>query len=317
MRPRRVLLVLAILGAVAAVLLLLRRPPVDVDVVDAGPSATVGAVDAGTAPLEIRVGKVDGGKAEVQRGKGGPWEPVATGATLRADDAIRAGPATAIEIEAGGHVVELAAGTDVRVAELTEGLTRYLLGSGFVAADAKGGKGKLQVEVEGTDVAVNATDGRFQMTSNGQGTVAVAAQRGDVRVAASGKEVVLQPGERTLVLPKQAPSAPVAVASSLLLKVSWPAERETNKRVVTIAGRTEAGALVFAMGRPMKVDADGRFSAKVNLAEGQTTLDLVARDASGNVVRQGGPRIVVDSRGAASKFETKDLWQQKETGGGR
>ena len=277
-------------------------------VVDAG--AAAGAADAGPAVFEIVVANVEGA-VEVQRGKGA-WEKVSAGARLHADDAVRTLPGGSVELQAAGAVVRLNESTDVRVAELTEGLTRYLLGRGFVAADAHDDKkrGKvLQVDVDGSDVAVKAADARFSMTSNGEGTVAVAAKDGDVRVASRGKEVVLHRGQRTLVLPEKPPSDPAPLATSLLLKVAWPTEHETNHKVVTVAGRTEAGALVFAMGRPQKVDADGRFRAQVSLSEGANTLDVVAVDASGNLAKAGGQHVVVDTRGAASHFKTDDLWK--------
>ncbi|MCC7072886.1 MAG: hypothetical protein IT383_16280 [Deltaproteobacteria bacterium] len=283
-----------------------RPPPPPPALVDAGASPPV------AMPIpNVRVAKADG-MVEVRRQGSDLWQELSAGAVLAEDDAIRTGAGASVELEAGGHTVTMLAGTDVKVAELTADLTRYLLGSGLLAGAAPGAAGRtLQVDVEGTDVAVRASDGSFRMSSNGAGTVAVAAQEGDVRVAAKGKEVVLKKGERSLVLPGGTPSDAAPLASSLLLKVAWPKQRETNKRVVTITGRSEAGALVFALGRPLKVGADGSFKESLALPEGESRLEVSALDVSGNARREAGPSILVDSKGASSRFQTDDLWKSK------
>lgn len=283
-----------------------RRPPPAPVVDDAGAPPPV----AKPIPT-VSVTKAEG-TVEVRRQGSEVWQPVAVGSVLGADDTIRTGVGATVELEAGGHTVTMLAGTDVKVAELTVDLTRYLLGSGLITAAAPGSAGRaLQVDVEGTDVAVKASDGAFRMSSNGAGTVAVAADEGDVRVAAKGNEVVLKKGERSLVLPGGAPSEPAPLATSLLLKVAWPKQRETNKRVVTVTGRTEAGALVFALGRPVRVGADGTFAENLTLPEGESRLDVAALDVSGNAQRAAGPSILVDSKGASSRFQTDDLWKPK------
>lgn len=285
-----------------------------------GPPPPAPVVDAGPPPAPpkaiptVTIAKVEGtadGTVEVRRQGKEDWQKVAVGAVLAEDDAIRTPPGATVELEAGGNTVTLLPGTDVKVAELTTDLTRYLLGSGLLAGDAPAAAGRtLQVDVDGTDVAVKTADGRFRMSSNGAGTVAVAAQDGDVRVSAKGKEVVLKKGERSLVMAGGAPSDPAPLATSLLLKVAWPKQRETNKRVVTLTGRTEAGALVFALGRPVKVAADGSFTEKLTLPEGETQLRVAAVDVSGNDQREAGPKVFVDSKGASSRFKTDDLWQK-------
>lgn len=303
--PALGLLLVAIAGA-ALWWALAQRPPPPPLVVDAGPPPPPVKVIP-----NVTIAKADG-KVEVRRQGSEDWQEGAVGAVLGANDAIRTAPGATVELEAGGNTVTLLPGTDVKVAELTADLTRYLLGSGLLAGDAPAAAGRtLQVDVDGTDVAVKASDGRFRMSSNGSGTVAVAAQQGDVRVAAKGREVVLKKGERSLVLPGGAPSDPAPLATSLLLKVAWPKQRETNKRVVTITGRTEAGALVFALGRPVRVGADGAFQAKLTLPEGETQLRVAALDVSGNEKGEAGPRVLVDTKGASSRFETDDLWKTK------
>lgn len=307
---RLVLVLLAVVVVIAGAVLWwasLHGPPTPPPRVDAGPPPP-----PPPAPIPtVTIAKAEG-QVEVRRQGKESWEPAALGAILGQDDVIRTAAGATVELEAGGNTVTLLPGTDVKIAELTSDLTRYLLGSGLLAGDAPAGAGRtLQVDVEGTDVAVKAQGGRFRMSSNGAGTVAVAAQDGDVRVAAKGKEVVLKKGERSLVLPGAAPTDAAPLATSLLLKVAWPKQRETNKRVVTLTGRTETGALVFALGRPVKVAADGTFSEKLTLPEGETQLRVAAVDVSGNEQDEQGPKVLVDTKGASSRFQTDDLWQTK------
>ena len=307
---RLVLILLAFVVVVAGAVLWwasLHGPPTPPPRTDAGPPPPPPA-----APIpSVTIAKAEG-RVEVRRQGKETWEEVAAGAVLAQDDAIRTPPGATVDLEAGGSTVTLLPGTDVKVAELTSDLTRYLLGSGLLAGDAPAGVGRtLQVDVDGTDVAVKTQGGTFRMSSNGAGTVAVAAQAGDVRVAAKGKEVVLKKGERSLVLPGAAPTDAAPLATSLLLKVAWPKQRETNKRVVTLTGRTETGALVFALGRPVQVAADGSFSEKLTLPEGETQLRVAAVDVSGNDQREDGPKVLVDTKGASSRFQTDDLWKSK------
>jgi hypothetical protein len=265
---------------------------------------------------EVRVQRVTGA-AEVLRAGTETWQPLVAGQTLSKADSVRTLDGTAELLTNGttSSVVELMPGTDVTVEELTADLTRYLLGSGLVtgrAGDANdsAAKANLQVAVKSTDVLVQSAGGKFNVSSNGSGTVAVGAAAGNVTVSSLGRAVVLKAGERTLVAPGRPPDQPQPLATSLLLKVAWPSDRETNKRRVTVTGRTAAGALVFAVGRPIAVGADGTFSATVRLSEGDNLLNARAVDVSGNVTRQDGPRVHVDSKGAATRFDTEKLWSK-------
>lgn len=224
---------------------------------------------------------------------------------------MRTGADGRAKLHAVGRTIHLVAGTDVEVKELTADLSRFLLGAGMVTAETRPGGGPkwpLQVEVAGTDVAARTEAGRFSVSSNGQGTVAVASDDGDVRVSARGREVVLRGGTETLVRPGQGPTDPVPVATSLLLKVAWPEERALNRREITVAGRTRAGALVFVAGRPVSVDEGGRFRARVRLREGRNRLPVRAMDVAGHRRQGRSPRIVVDTHGAEARFDTDDLW---------
>ncbi|RMG14136.1 MAG: hypothetical protein D6729_14130, partial [Deltaproteobacteria bacterium] len=230
------------------------------------------------------------------------------GTVLGPEDAVRTGAGGRARLVSGQTVIEVEPGTDLAVAELSRDLARLLLGVGMVTADTQEGAGAVAIEVDGTDVATRAEDGRYTVASDGKGTVAVGASRGEVEVSAKGKAVVLRGGEETLVPPGEAPQSPRPAARSLLLRVAWPEKGETNKRRLVLRGRTRAGALVFVAGRPVVADAGGRFRVPLELREGPNRIDLRAKDVSGNEARPTTRRIVVDTRGAKAHFDTRDLW---------
>jgi hypothetical protein len=286
-------------------------PPERVAVVEAEPEAPPveeEEVSAREAPRLV-VGEVDG-RVEIRRGGAGPWTAAVAGDVLDPADAVRTASGASADLVAGDHVVHLLPATDVRIEELTADLSRFLLGTGMVAAEARGGDDarRLQIDVEGTDVTARAEQGRFRISSAKDGTVAVGAQDGRVQVAARGREVVLRAGEGTLVARGQAPADPEPLPESLLLRVAWPDETETNRTGLTVAGRTSAGALVFVAGRPVEVDATGRFETEVRLRDGRNRVRVEGHDVAGNRVSRQSPTIVVDTRGAAARFDTDDLW---------
>ncbi|MCU0859057.1 MAG: S8 family serine peptidase [Thermoplasmata archaeon] len=62
-----------------------------------------------------------------------------------------------------------------------------------------------------------------------------------------------------------------------------PVDALTGDDVVTLSGRTEAGAMVTVDGDPANVDADGSWSYDASLSEGANTLTVEAEDAVGNM----------------------------------
>ncbi len=275
----------------------------------AAPAAPDTAAPARTAPAAVTL-RAAQGSVEVRRGGSGAWLPVSTTDSLSEKDTLRTASGAEVELVAGGHVVRVVGGTEVTVGELTADLTSFLLSHGLVGAEAGAGDDRvLEVRATNSDAVARARSGRFRMSSNGDGTVAVGATSGEVQVSGGGASVVLKPGERTVVRPGEGPSRPEPLASSLLLKVAWPERRKTNQRVITVTGRTDAGALVFALGQRVPVGKDGSFAAKVRLREGTNHLKLEAFDVSGNAVSDEG-RMLVDTRGADSRFKTDDLWRQ-------
>lgn len=272
------------------------------------PPAKETASEIRAAPTAITLKAVKGA-VELRRGGEEAWRPATSEDSLSTQDSLRTLGGEA-RLVAGDHVVRLVAGTEVTVGELTADLTSFLLSHGLVGAEATGDDGRvLEVRARDGDASARTSAGRFRMSNNGEGTVAVGALDGEVRVTGKGASVVLRKGERTVVRRGEVPDAPQPFGSSLLLKVAWPERRETNQRVITVTGRTETGALVFALGERVPVGEDGTFAAKVRLREGTNRVQLEALDVAGNNASSDGS-VVVDSRGAESRFKTDNLWRQ-------
>ena len=261
-------------------------------------------------PPSLKIAELDG-LVEIRRGAQEEWLEAREGQILDPSDSIRTAPGATAELVAGDHLIELLPATDVRVEELTVDLSRILLGTGMVAADARLSKTdgrRLQVDVADTDVTAATDSGLFRVSSQESGLVAVGAEEGRVQVAARGSEVVLRGGEGTLIRPGEAPEKPSPLPESLLLRVAWPTETETNKTRLMVSGRTAAGALVFVAGRPVEVDERGRFRDEVALRDGRNRVGIEGMDVAGNHVASSSPVIVVDTRGSKAAFETEGLW---------
>jgi hypothetical protein len=259
-------------------------------------------------PEAVTVAEVRG-PAQVRRAGSKRWEVLRGGDRLTRNDKIRTGVGATVRLRAADHTIVLVPGTLLRVGELTAELSGFLLGRGMVRTTATGPR-EIRLTAEGSDVEVRARQGRFDMASNGEGTVAVASLEGEVKVRAAGEAVVLQGGQETLVRKGKAPLAPRPIAKNLLLRVRWPPDRQTNKRMVKVSGRARPGALVYVDGHLVRVRDDGSFSTRVKLREGQNHVSVEGMAAGGARRKERGPLIVVDTTGADAEFETSKLWGQ-------
>ncbi|MFN7135169.1 MAG: hypothetical protein ACK4N5_24050, partial [Myxococcales bacterium] len=155
-----------------------------------------------------------------------------------------------------------------------------------------------------------AKDGAFAVSSNGEGTVAVGARRGEVEFAAAGKAVILRAGQQSIARPTEQPSEPTQIPTTLFLKVGLPPSGEINRARVEIAGQTAPGAQIVVAGRRVVVSGDGRFATTLKLREGNNALRVEGRDVAGNVVVRRAD-LVVDTTAPDSRISTEDLWKKK------
>lgn len=250
------------------------------------------------------------GAVEVRRGDGS-FEPAVLGMVLHQDDALRTGDGFARLSADGAFEVDVEPHSTLEVGVLTASLSRLLLEHGMVTADVKANDGRVvEIAAKGSDAVARTSDGAFALSSNGEGTVAVGARRGEVEFAAAGKAVLLRAGQQSVAKPAEAPSEPEQVPTSLFLKVALPAEGETNQKRIPISGATAPGAQLVVAGRRVIVHADGRFSAVVHLREGKNALLVEGRDVAGNQTSKR-TELVVDTTAPDSRIPTEDLWKKR------
>lgn len=290
------LVVLLVAGTAAAYRLLLGPEPGR-----AGPST------APPAPPAVRLA-VASASGEVTVVRAGVRARAAAGDELRPDDAIETAPGARVALAGGSYEVVLEEGGRFDVQEITAELSRFRLGSGLVSAHVQDEPGRA-IEIQAAPDAVARTRGGDVAVARSGDVVAVGVQRGSAEFRSGGSTVLLRGGEQSVAAHGRAPSAPVAIPASLLLKVSWPSERATNQRRIVVSGRTAPGAIVVLGDERVTVQPDGRFTHVVVLREGRQRLSARAHSVGGSA-RADGPAIVLDTRAPDARFDTRDLWVQ-------
>jgi hypothetical protein len=252
-------------------------------------------------PETLLVGEI-AGAVEVA-GPDGAFHPARAGEALNERDRVRTGDEGTVTLRAAdGSTVKLSPGTDARVDELRLELKRLHLGAGMVEADVIDDEKRVfEVSFQGgagdpAGATARTRGGSFAASSNGAGTAAVAARRGEVTLSARGREVVIRSGQFARVLPGAPPEEPQPVPASLFLKVAWPPATRTNQPKVALSGTTQPGARVKIGGHWVQVDDKGNYRTEVTLPDGAHDLHVHAEDVGGHVADEKGPRIVVDTK---------------------
>jgi hypothetical protein len=260
-------------------------------------------------PPELRLSKLDGEVFVRKKGADGGWLTATVGQKLEVDDEIRTTPSSAVEFgTAGAYTFRVEPGTVLDVEQIEAKVSQFLLEQGMVNANVATG-GHVKVRGGNSDAVASSKGGIFSMTNSGQGTVAVGSTEGEVEFSAAGKAVIVRKGQSSIAQGLGAPSAPRAIPPTLFLKVVWPDAGETNKRKLTIAGKTMPGAHVVVGSSVIPVDKDGRFRGVVTLREGHNSLDLTSRDVGGHTA-ESNKRINVHS--TAPQISTDKLpWEKR------
>jgi len=247
------------------------------------------------------------GPAVLVRG-GAARSPLAAGAELRPDDVIETAEGADVVLSAGeSYQVVLGGTTRVAMKEIAAEISRFKVEDGLVTATVRDDPNRAVV-VEAAEGAARTRGGELSVASVG-GRVTVGVTAGQAEFEAGGRIVTLHTGQASSAEPGQPPSPPVALPRSLLLKVDWPAARETNRRKLVVQGKTTPGAVLTLGGQRVQVGPDGTFSHVVWLREGAQALDVVARDVGGRVEKSRSPTVVLDTRAPDVRFDTDTLWQ--------
>jgi hypothetical protein len=264
---------------------------------------------------------VSAAQVEVRRVTGVAWlsrgnlrSPLVAGTVLKESDAIETSEGSRIELGAGdSYQVLLDGAARFGVREIAAELARFRLDEGLAEAKVKGDSGRVVV-IESSDDASVRTGGGSVAVAAGGGRVAVGVTEGEAQLGSGGQIVAVRAGQISIAERGKAPSVPVALPRSLLLKVDWPSERETNRRRIVIRGRASPGALVSVGGERVKVGPDGQFTHILFLREGKQTLEAIARDVTGRQEKARGPPVVLDTRAPDTRFDTRNLWGKRRVG---
>jgi hypothetical protein len=260
----------------------------------------------------LRVARATG-EAWLTRGTGARV-PVVAGMLLQPSDAIETTDGSAVELGAGeGYQVTLEGAARFGVKELAAELARFRLDEGLAEAKVKADAGRVVVIESSDDASVRTSGGRVAVASS-DGRVAVGVTEGEAQLGSGGQIVAVRAGQVSIAEKGRAPSAPVALPRSLLLKVDWPSVRETNRRKVVVRGRTNPGALVSLGGERVKVGPDGVFTHVLFLREGRQTIEASARDVGGRQEVSRSPPVVLDTRAPDTEFDTRNLWGKQRKG---
>lgn len=308
-RVRFSLLLLAIAAMVPlAWWLFLSDPPKQPPLVVPAP---VAVVDAGPKAVEIRLGEVKG-TVQIRRGADGGWQDAKPGDPLLPSDGVRTTDGS-YAVLVGGETweVKMEPGTEVGIGDLKESITKLLLESGMAKATVKGGgRHTFEVRAQGSDATATTDGGVFTIASNGKGTVAVGAESGEVAFSGAGRVVIVRAGQQSIVQqPGQAPTTPMTIPSSLLLKVAMPTRKTINTPRLMLKGDVAPGSMVEVQGRIVTVDDKGHFEVPISLKEGKNALNVQARSVGGIEAKSSGT-VELDTTVKAPTIDP-GLWKDK------
>lgn len=252
----------------------------------------------GYAGYRVLFAEEEGARLEVVEARGdvvrsapGGSQPLVAGDRLAVDDAVQVGPGSRAVLGVGeGTRLELEAESAVRVLAVEEGGIRVELEQGRVKARVRAGSTPLGLSSRGR--AIYARDAELTAAVDGEGALAVDAERGAVRVEGVGVDATeVQAGQRLVAMPGRE-AAIGAIPTELLLEVGWPEVGRTRQKDVLVEGRTGAYAEV-SVGQgdawtTVRAGPDGSFRAQVPLEEGPNQLTVRARDALGNTREEEG-----------------------------
>ncbi|WP_223645603.1 FecR domain-containing protein [Corallococcus sp. EGB] len=225
------------------------------------------------------------GDVQVRHGEG-PWESASKDMPLRPTDVVRTGRGSwAVVLNGESVELRMEADTEISVEELSDELSKVLLGSGLATATVRGRpnvRHTFVLKAKNGDAEASTSQGTFTMSNNGKGTVSVGTREGDVKLTGKeGKFVIVRAGQRSIVRPGQAPTEPDAIPSTVFLKMEWPTRKKQRKAELAVTGHTDPGNRVMVDGVSVPTDADGRFTLNVSLKDGTNTVQVTAVGVGG------------------------------------
>lgn len=241
------------------------------------PAPGAAPADGGRGVAEATAELVGGsGVVELARGSGN-WTPAIAGTRIGVSDGVRTPGDGEAELSVDGVRVKIHERSELRLTAARAGVLRASV-RGRVESEVQRGKGRVALQVEGSDAVAESEGGHFFVTSQGQSAV-VAATSGEVSLSSGKARVQIREGQAARVA-NQEIGPPVAALKRVLLAVRWPGDK-TNRALVPVAGRVAAGSRVYVQGEPVEVTPDGEFHADVKLHDGRQRIAVVTVDPFG------------------------------------
>jgi hypothetical protein len=219
-----------------------------------------------------------GGQTEVKRAGHEDWGQLRIGDPIHVGDEVRTSTDGNVVLSFGDPRVKLEPGSEMTLKILEPRRIRATVRG---RADAVAGQSELVLEGDGSDAVASSTGGRLWLSSDGRGTASISAVEGSASVVSGGKTVPLSDGEFVAVRAGGKMTRPAHIPKRVSVKVNWPHESETNKAILSIAGRASIFAQVSVQGRHVDVSPEGDFVAQVPLKRGSQVIKLAVIDPLG------------------------------------
>lgn len=285
MRRRRLGTALAVL-AIAVAGAFVAQVAFDRLVYEPEPPARRGVADAPVATA-VQVLSVRGAVERASRL--GAWSPVASGDQLAAEDSIRTGAASTVELGVGERSrMTVADGSLITVREVTSAVHRFNLARGRIAVDyGQDRERRLRVEDE-SGRAVEAKEARFGVLATGA-MLAVATEAGSVTLRAGGGSVDVHAGEQSAARGDDPPSRAEPIPTAVLLMVASAAAHLERGGCAALVGAASPASLVQVDGEPVPLDDGGHFDVRVRRRRGRAAVLVTVADALGRTTRRMVP----------------------------
>ncbi|HOX43182.1 MAG TPA: FecR domain-containing protein [Myxococcota bacterium] len=236
--------------------------------------------DRHLGPGSCRVRQVSG---EVHRVAAGQRSPVRMGEVLHAQDLVSVGDDSRAELDLDPDArVILHAATAVRLVRLEPAMRSLELELGRVSVELlDGGRRAVQVTHRPSRTLVEGRQGAFDALALEGGRAVVAVRKGQAEVVAGERRLPLQAGLQVRLAPGTEVPTPVPVRDTVEISLREPQGALVASAALPVAGQADTHARVWLNGRPIALDAQGRFAERVRVKPGQH-LELVAEDVLGN-----------------------------------
>ncbi len=262
---------------------------------------------AGTVPSQPELFQITALEGDVEAQHDGTWALLQAGDYLSLDDVVRTPPHGRVILRRGAAEIEVSERSQLKVDMIAHETARFAVvgGAGDVSAAVTGDHESLEITSNET-ATVNQGQARW-VVSGRNGRVNVASSAGVVSFTARGQQVLVRAGHESHANPGEPPSEPEGIPPEVLLSVFWP-ERTGAGTTAQVRGKTRASTRVRVNGQTVPVEADGTFTAPVQVGAGGTPVSVQAEDITGR--RKEASNVLRAARAPVLEPKKEDLWKK-------